>query len=46
MTASNGDLSAELIFSDPDNVNIRVNGAFNQAFSVNANGKYKRHYGK
>ena len=46
MSASDGDLNAELLFDDPDNVNVRVNGAFRRAFSVNADGKYKRHYGK
>ena len=44
MSASDGDLNAELLFDDPDTVNIRVNGAFRRAFSVNADGKYKRHY--
>ena len=39
-------LQAVLTFEDADTVNIRVNSAFRRAFSVDANGKYRRHYGK
>ena len=46
MDAEDGGLKATLTFEDADTVNVRVNSAFRRAFSVNPDGKYKRHYGK
>ena len=39
-------LNAVLTFEDKDTLSVKVNGAFRRAFSVDAVGKYTRHYGK
>ena len=39
-------LKAVLTFSDKDTLSVRVNSAFRRAFTVDADGKYTRHYGK
>ena len=39
-------LNAVLTFEDKDTLSAKVNGAFRRAFSVDASGKYTRHYGK
>ena len=39
-------LNAVLTFSNKDTLSVKVNGAFRRAFSVDAGGKYTRHYGK
>ncbi|MBQ7585774.1 MAG: hypothetical protein IJU40_05960 [Desulfovibrionaceae bacterium] len=39
-------LNAVLAFEDEYTLSIKVNGAFRRAFSVDASGKYTRHYGK
>ena len=39
-------LNAVLTFKDKDTLNVKVGGAFRRAFSVDASGKYARHYGK
>lgn len=39
-------LNAVLTFEDEDTLSVKVNGAFRRAFSVDAGGKYTRHYGK
>ncbi|MBR1485972.1 MAG: DUF1311 domain-containing protein [Synergistaceae bacterium] len=39
-------LEVVLTFKDEDTLSVKVNSAFKRAFSVDANGKYTRHYGK
>ena len=42
----NEGLQAVLTFQDEDTLSVKVNSAFRRAFSVDAEGTYKRHYGK
>lgn len=39
-------LHAVLTFQDKDTLSVKVNSAFRRAFTVDASGTYKRHYGK
>lgn len=41
-----GGLKAVLTFESPDELSVKVNGAFRRAFTVDADGTYTRHYGK
>lgn len=44
--AEDGGLKAVLTVIDNDTIKVTVNGAFRRAFSVDADGTYRRHYGK
>ena len=41
-----GGLKAVLTFESPDELSVKVNGAFRRAFTIDADGTYTRHYGK